>query len=65
MVIDHKLSSRVRLFSWGEDGSLALNGHRSGDIVTMKTPYAIGVLLLTIRFAPLFPIGLIKTESES
>ena len=64
MVIDHKRSSRVRLFSWGEGGSLALNGHRSGDIVTMKT-HAIGVLLLTIRFAPLFPIGLIKTESES
>ena len=58
MVIDHKLSSRVRLFSWGEGGSLALNGHRSGDIVTMKT-HAIGVLLELLELSDLRPFFLL------
>ena len=38
------VSSRASLTSWGEDASLALVGHPSGDGVTIKMPYGVDVL---------------------
>ena len=58
------VSSRVSLTSWGEGASLALVNHLSCDGVTMKIPY--GVFYYNDQpCIPSFPIGLVKTESES
>ena len=53
--------SRASLTSWGEGASLALVGHPSSDVVTIKMPYGVDVLLPRTTW---FPIGLVKTESD-
>ena len=44
---------------------LALVGYPSGDGVTIKIPYGVDVLYIDQPCTPSFPIGLVKTESES
>ena len=58
------VSSRVSHTKWGESASLALVGHASSDSVTIKIPDRINVLLHQPALHPIFPIGLIKTESD-
>ena len=53
------MSSGVRLTSWKLGPSLALVSHPSSDGITIKIPYGVDVSL------PSFPIGLVKSESES
>ena len=55
------MSSRVSLTSWGEGASLALVGHPSSDGV-MILCYGVDVLHQP-ALHPIFPIGLVKTES--
>ena len=53
------MSSGVSLTSWRLGASLALVSHPSSDSITIKIPYGVDVSL------PSFPIGLVKSESES
>ena len=39
--------------------------HNSSDDVIIKTPYGVDVVLNRPAWHPTFPIGLVKTESES
>ena len=56
------MSSRDSLSSREEDASLALVGHPSSDGVTIKMPYGVDFYIDQLC-TPLFPIGLVKTES--
>ena len=38
------VSSRASFTSWGEGASLALVGHSSTDVITIKMPYGVDVL---------------------
>ena len=55
------VSSGGSLTSWGEGAFLALAGHPSSDGVMIKMPY--GVFYIHHLCTPVFPIGLVKTES--
>ena len=57
------MSSRDSLSSREEDASLALVGHPSSDGVTIKMSYGVD-FYIDQRRTPLFPIGLVKTESD-
>ena len=57
------VSSGASLTSWREGVSLALVGHPSADGVTIKTPYGVDILHQPASY-PIFPIGLVKTESD-
>ena len=59
------MSSRVSLTSWGEGASLALIGHPSSKNITIKIPYRVDVLFIDKSRTSFFPIGLVKTESDS
>ena len=48
------VSSGASLASWGEDASLALVGHPSSDVVTIKMPYGVYVLLHQPASHPIF-----------
>ena len=56
------MSSRASLNSWGEGVSLALVGHPSSNGVTIKMPSRVDVLHNQFC-TPIFPIGLVITES--
>ena len=56
------MSSGASLSSWVEGASLAVVGHPSSDGVTIKIPYGVGVLHRPASH-PIFPIGLVKSES--
>ena len=56
------MPSRASLTSWGEGASLALVGHPSTDGITINMPYEVDVLHQPASH-PIFPIGLVKTES--
>ena len=59
------MSSRVSLTSWGEGASLALIGHPSSKSITIKIPYRVDVFFIDKSRTSFFPIGLVKTESDS
>ena len=46
----------------GRSASLALVGHPSSDVVTIKMPYGVDVFIDQLH-TPSCPIGLVKTES--
>ena len=48
----------------GEDASLALVGHPSSDGIMKKIPHGVDVLLHQPTLHPIFPIGLVKTQSD-
>ena len=56
------MSSGASLTTLGDGASLALVGHPSRDGITIKVPYGIDVLHQP-ALHPIFPIGLVKTES--
>ena len=56
------MSSGASLTTLGDGASLALVGHPSRDGITIKVPYGIDVLHRP-ALHPIFPIGLVKTES--
>ena len=55
------MSDGASLSSWGES---ALVDHLSSDVVTIKIPYGVNVLLHRPASDPSFPIGLVKTEYD-
>ena len=56
------VSSGASLTSWGEGAFLTLVGDPYSDSVTIKMPYGVDVLHWPASH-PIFPIGLVKTES--
>ena len=56
------MSSGASLNSWGEGASLALVDNPSSDGVMIKMPYGVDDLHQPASH-PIFPIGLVKTES--
>ena len=59
------MSSGISLITCREVASLTLVGCSSSDGVTIKIPYGVDVLLHGPALDPFFPLGLIKTKSES